>query len=180
MLHVARGFVSTRASAEEVVQEAWVGVLNGLERFQGRSSFKTWVFRILVNTAKSRGVRERRSVPFTAVGRGEDADGRAVDVDRFRGTDDQWPGHWTDAGTPRAFVPDPDEAVLRREVRDELTRAIGQLPPRQRTVLVLRDVQGCSAREVCEVMDISTENQRVLLHRARSRMRRVLEGCQTL
>jgi RNA polymerase sigma-70 factor (ECF subfamily) len=180
MLHVARGYVSTRASAEEVVQEAWVGVLHGLERFQGRSSFKTWVFRILVNTAKSRGLRESRSVPFTAVDRGEDESRPAVDVDRFRGAGDRWPGHWTDAGAPRPFDLDPDEAVLRREVRDELSRAIDRLPPRQRTVLVLRDVQGCSAREVCELLDISAANQRVLLHRARSGMRRVLEGCWTL
>jgi RNA polymerase sigma-70 factor (ECF subfamily) len=180
MLNLARQYVSTRASAEEVVEEAWLGVLRGLDRFQGRSSFKTWVFRILVNISKSRGVRESRSVPFSAVSLGDDESSPAVDADRFRGPDDQWPGHWTDAGQPRPFDVDPPTGVLRREVREQLSRAIDELSPRQGTVLVLRDVQGHSAGEVCRLMEISTENQRVLLHRARSRMRQALEDCQAL
>ena len=171
MLAVAQTYVRTRSVAEEVVQEAWLGVLNGLDRFEGRSSLKTWIFRILVNIAKTRGVREARSVPFAALG-GED-DEPVVEPERFRGADDAFPGHW------RAYPGDwsrlPEEAIVSRETLGVVLRAIETLPPAQRTVITMRDVQGCSSEEVCDALDVSEGNQRVLLHRARSRVRTALE-----
>ena len=167
MLRLARAHVPTQAVAEEVVQDAWVGVLRGVDRFEGRSSLKTWAFRILVNNAKTRGVRESRSVPFSSA---ED-DGPVVDPDRFRGRDDRWPGHWT---TPPE--PFPEEALLERETRDVALSAISELPPRQREIVTLRDIEGFSSEEACNTLDISETNQRVLLHRARSKVRQALEA----
>ena len=172
MLAVARTYVKSRAVAEEVVQDAWIGVLKGLDRFEGRSSLKTWIIRIVVNTAKTRGVREARSVPFSSLApEGEEA---AVEPERFRDSNDGFPGHW------RAYPSDwqalPDEKLLGRETIDVVLGAIQQLPDAQRTVITLRDIQGCSAEEVCEALDVSAGNQRVLLHRARSRVRAALEG----
>jgi RNA polymerase sigma-70 factor (ECF subfamily) len=171
MLAVARTYVKTRAVAEEVVQDAWIGVLKGLDRFEGRSSLKTWILRIVVNTAMTRGAREARSVPFSTLApEGEEP---AVEPERFRDSDDAFPGHW------RAYPGDwsalPHERLLGRETLDLITRAIDQLPPAQRTVITLRDVQGCTAEEVCEALDVTDANQRVLLHRARSRVRAALE-----
>ncbi len=172
MLAVARTYVKSRSVAEEVVQDAWIGVLRGLDRFEGRSSLKTWIIRIVVNTAKTRGVREARSVPFSSLApEGEEA---AVEPERFRDSNDGFPGHW------RAYPSDwqalPDERLLGRETIDVVLRAIELLPDAQRTVITLRDIQGCSAEEVCEALDVSAGNQRVLLHRARSRVRAALEG----
>jgi RNA polymerase sigma-70 factor (ECF subfamily) len=169
MLTLARGFVSTQASAEEVVQETWLAVLKGLDRFEGRSSLRTWVFRILVNTAKTRGVKEHRTLPWSTVG-GEDA-GPSLDPALFQSAGDAYPGHWRAA--PSAW---PEEvavegSVLAGEVRRELRSVLEQLPERQRIVLTLRDVLGHSSDEVCELLEISQANQRVLLHRARTAAR---------
>ena len=172
MLAVAQHHVRTRAVAEEVAQEAWLGVLKGLDRFEGRSSLKTWILRILVNTAKTRGVRESRTVPYSSLApEGEEP---AVEPERFRGPQDPFPGHW------RAYPGDwhrlPEQALTEGETLRVVIGAIEQLPPAQRMVIALRDIQGCSSEEVCDVLDVSEGNQRVLLHRARSKVRSALEG----
>jgi len=162
MLRVAQMYVSSRAVAEEVVQEAWVGVLKGIGRFDGRSSLKTWLFRIVANTAKTRGVREARSVPFSALGDDEDA----VDPDRFLGPGERFPGHWAQP---------PEGRVLADEAMQVVERAIERLPPAQRAVITLRDVQGLSSEEVRNALELTETNQRVLLHRARAKVRGALE-----
>ena len=172
MLAVARGYVRTRAIAEEVVQEAWVGVLNGIDRFEGRSSLKTWIMRIVANIAMSRGEREARSIPFSALA-GEEGDEPAVDPDRFRDESDAFPGHWR--AYPGNWASLPDDALLGRETLDVVMRAIEELPEAQRVVIAMRDVAGCSSDEVCGTLDVSEGNQRVLLHRARSHVRNALE-----
>ena len=163
MLRVAQMYVSSRAVAEDVVQDAWIGVLRGIDRFEGRSSLKTWLFRIVANTAKTRGVREARSIPFTSLG--DDSEG-GVDPDRFLGSGERFPGHWA--------VP-PEGRVLAAEAMGVIERAIDALPPAQRTVITLRDIQGLSSEEVRNALDLSETNQRVLLHRARSKVRSALE-----
>lgn len=173
MLRIARMYVPTPAVAEEVVQEAWLGVLKGLDGFQGRSSLRTWIFRILVNTAKTRGQRERRSIPFSALWSPEPAEEPAVDPDRFLPPGDPWAGHWQTAPTDWDDV--PAERLLAGETLALVGKAIEALPANQREVIRLRDVLGWSAREVVEALDISETNQRVLLHRARSKVRRALE-----
>jgi RNA polymerase sigma-70 factor, ECF subfamily len=171
MLAVARSYVKTQAVAEEVVQEAWVGVLKGLDRFEGRSSLKTWILSIVANTAKTRGVREARITPFSSLApEGEEP---SVDPERFRGPDGAFPGHWN--GYPGNWSALPEDRLLGRETIDVALRAIEQLPEAQRTVITLRDVQGCSSEEVCDALELSEGNQRVLLHRARSRVRVALE-----
>ncbi|MEV0059877.1 sigma-70 family RNA polymerase sigma factor [Nocardia sp. NPDC050718] len=172
MLRLARSFVSTDASAEEVVQEAWLAVVRGVDRFEGRSSLKTWVYRILVNTAKKRGIKEHRTVPFATL-LPED-EGPAVDPGRFRPPGDRYPGHWAIGAKPRPWS-EPEDAVERAEVARLLAAAVSALPDRHRTVLTLRDIEGYSADEVCALLDISAGNQRVLLHRARSTVRARLE-----
>ena len=162
MLRVAQMYVSSRAAAEDVVQDAWIGVLRGIGRFEGRSSLKTWLFRIVANTAKTRGVREARSVPFSSLGDDEGA----VDADRFLGDDSRFPGHWA--------VP-PEGRVLAGEALEVIAQAIERLPSTQRTVITLRDIQGLSSEEVRNALDLSETNQRVLLHRARSKVRSALE-----
>src|SRR3954469_18929515 len=173
MLRVAKTYVRTPSVAEEVVQETWVGVLDGLERFEGRSTLKTWLFRILTNRAKTRGEREARCTPFSCMAGGtEDED--AVDADRFLPPDHaRWPGHW--AAAPSDWERLPDEHLLGRETIDSIRVAVDDLPARQREVIVLRDIEGWSAEEVCEALDVSEVNQRVLLHRARSKVRAGLE-----
>jgi RNA polymerase sigma-70 factor (ECF subfamily) len=173
MLSVARTYVKTRASAEEVVQDAWLGVLKGLDRFEGRSSLKTWILRILVNKAMTRGGREARSVPFSSLAR-EDEPEPAVPGERFRGADDGFPGHWN--AYPADWRGLPEERLLGRETIALAKGVIEELPEAQRLVITLRDVQGCSSEEVCSVLGVSEGNQRVLLHRARSRVRAALEG----
>lgn len=174
MLRVARLHVRDRQAAEEVVQETWLAVVQGLERFEERSTLKTWLFRILTNRAKSRGEREARSVPFSAVivaeTTGEDP---AVDPDRFQGPHDRYPRHW--ASPPARWETLPDERLLSQETLREIDVAIEQLPPAQRAVIRLRDVEGWEADEVCEVLGLTSANQRVLLHRARSKVRGALE-----
>ena len=175
MLRVARGFVSTDASAQEVVQDTWLEVIRGLAGFEGRSSLRTWVFRILVNIAKTRGVSEQRTTPLSAVAADEDT-GPTVDPSRFRDPGDpEWPRHWTPAGTPRRWDTDPEAEVIRSEIRDVVSAAVEALPPRQRQVVVLRDVHGFDSGEVCELLCMTAENQRVLLHRGRAKVRAAME-----
>ena len=171
MLAVARHYVSSRAVAEEVVQEAWLGVLNGLDRFEGRASLKTWILRILVNTATTRGAREARIVPFSSLA--PEGHEPAVGPDRFRGADDPFPGHWR--VYPGNWQRLPEEALAARETLGVVIGAIEALPPPQGLVITMRDIQGCSSEEVCDALDVSEGNQRVLLHRARSKVRRALE-----
>jgi RNA polymerase sigma-70 factor (ECF subfamily) len=168
MLRVAQMYVSSRAVAEEVVQEAWLGVLKGIGRFEGRSSLKTWLFRIVANTAKTRGVREARSLPFSGFADGEGDP--AVSVDRFLGSGERFPGHWA---LPPGRL--PERSLLAAETMDVVQRAIDRLPPAQRAVLTLRDVEGFDADEVCNALDLTETNQRVLLHRARAKVRAALE-----
>jgi RNA polymerase sigma-70 factor (ECF subfamily) len=179
LLRVALLFVSTRASAEEVVQETWLAVIQQLDRFEGRSSLRTWVFRILENQARTRGVRDARAVPwssaFGAVA-GDDDAGPTVDPARFRGPSDEWPGHWTSAGQPSTWTTPPEDATVAAEVRAELRAALDELPERQRTVVELRDVHGLTSEEVCERLGVSPGNQRILLHRGRARLRNRLDG----
>ncbi len=174
MLRIARMYVSTHAVAEEVVQEAWVGVLKGLGGFEGRSSLRTWIFRILVNTAKTRGQREARSVPFSSIWV-PDPDGEpAVDPDRFLSPGHPLsPGHWADP--PVGWASAPEERLLSSETLAQISRAIDALPPNQREVIRMRDVLGWPSSDVCNALDISETNQRVLLHRARTKVRRALE-----
>lgn len=174
MLRVARGHVSTEASCEEIVQETWMAVVRGLDRFEGRSSLRTWVFRILTNLAKTRGVREARTVPMSSWA-AADASGPTVDPSRFLGPDAQYPHHWTPIGTPAPWQPSPEQAAVDGETRQLLGAALLELPQRQRTVVTLRDVHGLSAVEVCRILALSQANQRVLLHRGRARLRTVLE-----
>jgi RNA polymerase sigma-70 factor, ECF subfamily len=174
LLRVAQIYVSSRAVAEEVVQETWLGVLNGLDRFEGRSSLKTWIFRILTNIAKTRAQREGRTLPFSALQRPGVVPEAAVEPDRFRAPDDPaWPGHWS--SRPQEWNA-PEERLLGGEVRGVVERAIEQLPPAQRAVISLRDVEGWPSEDVCNALGVTETNQRVLLHRARSKVRAALEG----
>jgi RNA polymerase sigma-70 factor (ECF subfamily) len=171
MLRVAQMYVSSRAVAEEVVAEAWLAVLNGIDRFEGRSSLKTWLFRIVANTAKTRGVREARTIPLSALG--DDEGESALDVDRFFGPDARFPGHWS--APPQTWAGAPEERLIADETLGVIQREIELLPPLQAAVITMRDVEGFSADEVRNALDISETNQRVLLHRARSKVRRALE-----
>jgi RNA polymerase sigma-70 factor (ECF subfamily) len=174
MLRIARMYVSTQATAEEVVQDAWLGVLRGLDAFQGRSSLRTWVFRILVNTAKTRGQRESRSMPFSSVWTPDPEGEPAVPADRFlSGTDDRWPRHW--ASEPASWEGVPEDRLLSKETLARIGEVIETLPPNQREVIRLRDVLGWTSQEVCNALELSETNQRVLLHRARAKVRRALE-----
>ena len=171
LLRVAQIYVASRAVAEDVVQETWIGVLNGIDRFEGRSSLKTWIFRILTNIAKTRGQREGRTVPFSALERPDAVPEAAVDADRFLPADhERWPGHWSSKPEPW-----PEERLLAAETREVVERAIEQLPPAQRAVISLRDVEGWSSEETRNALGVSETNQRVLLHRARSKLRQALE-----
>ena len=172
MLRIARMHVSTDAVAEEVVQDAWLGILQGLDRFEGRSSLKTWMFRILVNTAKTRGQREGRSIPFASLG-GTDADEPSVAETRFQGAGADWPGHWSTI--PADWRGIPEDRLLGGETLRVIGEAVENLPPMQAEVIRLRDVLGWSSEEVRNALDLSETNQRVLLHRARARVRGALE-----
>ncbi len=172
LLRLARTFVRDRAVAEEVVQETWLAVLNGIDRFEGRSSLKTWIFQILSNRARTRAVRERRSAPFSALA-GADDDEAAVDADRFRGDGHRWAGHW--AAAPSDWSHLPEERLLSQETLALVHEAIEVLPQRQADVIVLRDVEGWEPDEVSAALGITDGNQRVLLHRARSKVRAALE-----
>jgi RNA polymerase sigma-70 factor (ECF subfamily) len=174
MLRVARGFVHDHATAEEVVQDAWMGVLRGLGSFEGRSSLHSWIFAIVVNRAKTKAVREARSTPFSALA-AEEASGSqpAVDPGRFRGHDVEWPGHW--AEPPRPWSENPEARLLQGETMAHIERVLEALPPAQRSVITLRDFAGYDAPAICNALGISETNMRVLLHRARSKVRGQLE-----
>jgi len=171
MKRVARGYVASDAVAEEIVQDTWMAIVTGIERFEGRSALGTWMFSILTNQAKTHCARERRALPFASVAPADAAD-PAVASDRFQTDDEAWPGHW--ATPPRPWQK-PERRLLSLEARDQLKEALSQLPERQRLVVVLRDVEGLPTEEVCDLLEISQENQRVLLHRGRSRLRAFLE-----
>ncbi len=174
MKRLALMYVPNAAVADDVIQETWVGVLEGINRFEGRSSLKTWIFRILLNIAMTRGQREGRSVPFSALPQPQaEGDQPAVDPDRFLPPDHQWAGHW--ASLPHSWEHIPEDRLLSGETRARIREAIELLPAQQRQVIVLRDIEGWSSDEVCNALAISETNQRVLLHRARSRVRRALE-----
>jgi RNA polymerase sigma-70 factor, ECF subfamily len=178
MLRLAMTWVSTREVAEEVVQDTWMGVLRGLTRFEGRSSLRTWIFRILANRARTGGQREARSIPFASLGEpGADADEPAVDPDRFLAAGQPGAGHW--AVPPRTWAPDPSDRLLSAEALGIVRRAIDALPPSQRAVITLHDVEGFPSSEICALLEISDGNQRVLLHRARSRVRAALDAYLT-
>jgi RNA polymerase sigma-70 factor (ECF subfamily) len=167
MVRLARGFVRSEAVAEEVAQEAWLAVIDGVARFEGRSSLKTWIFRILVRTASARAEKEGRSIPFSALER-EDEEAPSVPADRFR-DEGRWAGHW--ASPPQPWESVPEAQLLSAETRRTVERAIDELPPAQKQVITLRDVEGWEPEEVCALLDISEANHRVLLHRARARVR---------
>ena len=161
MLRMARGYVRTDSAAEEVVQEAWLAVVAGLDSFEGRSSMRTWVFGIVINIARRRGVRDARTVPFEP----------AVDPARFLPADhDRWPGHW--AIPP---VPWPEQALETAEAMGAIRAAVDALPAAQRAVVILRDMVGATAEETREALGLTDANMRVLLHRGRSRVRAALE-----
>jgi RNA polymerase sigma-70 factor (ECF subfamily) len=173
MLRVAQMYVSTRAAAEEVVQETWLAVLSGLDRFESRASLKTWIFRILTNRAKTRGIRERRVVPFSSLADASEDDGPTVEPERFEPRGARWEGHWS--SYPTRWSDLPEERLLANELMEIAQRTIDTLPPNQRTVITLRDIDGWDSHEVCELLDITEINQRVLLHRARAKVRSALE-----
>jgi len=174
LLRLAMAYVPSRAVAEEVVQETWMGVLEGIGRFEGRSSFKTWLFRILTNRAKTRGTRERRYEPFGLAGSDSGGDEGSSLEDSLFVAEGSRNGHWIDP--PQGWEPDtPERALLSKECRMAIEEAINGLPDNQRQVITLRDVEGVSAEEVCNILTISETNQRVLLHRARTKVRRVLD-----
>ena len=170
LLAVAQNYVKGRSVAEEVVADTWLAVIQGLDRFKGRSSLRTWILSILVNKAKSRGVREARILPFAALA-GEDGE-PAVAPERFQGPGDAYPGHWR---APPGDWQGADAVVEDRETLRVALRAIAALPPAQQAVIRMRDVEGYSAREVSSALGVSDGNQRVLLHRARSKVRAALE-----
>jgi RNA polymerase sigma-70 factor, ECF subfamily len=174
LLRLAMLYVPSRAAAEEVVQETWLGVLQGLARFEGRSSLKTWIFRILTNRARTRGQREGRSIPFSAIGTPEsEVADPSVEADRFFPPEHASAGHWT--SLPHNWEALPEEWLIGQETRAQIQQAINALPASQREVITLRDVEGWTSEEVCNVLEITETNQRVLLHRARSKVRRALE-----
>jgi RNA polymerase sigma-70 factor (ECF subfamily) len=171
MIAIARSYVRSRAVAEEVVQEAWLGVLKGLDRFEERASLRTWVLQIVANIARTRAVREARSVPFSSFE--DDGAEPAVEPERFRDAGEPFPDHWRSYPTDWRTI--PEQKLLSGETLDLVKQAIESLPETQKLVITLRDVTGCSADEVCETLGLSPENQRVLLHRARARVRARLE-----
>jgi RNA polymerase sigma-70 factor, ECF subfamily len=174
LLRVAMAHVPSRAVAEEVVQDTWLGVINGIDRFEGRSSLRTWIYRILLNNARTRGKRERRTLPFSFFRRRaeEGGDEPAVEPERFQGRDGERPGAWA---RPPVEWSAPEDRLATAEARRVLLEAIAALPPRQREVITLRDIQGLSAEEARNALGVSETNQRVLLHRARSKVRAALE-----
>lgn len=170
MLRVARHHVRTDSVAEEVVQEAWAGALTALDRFEERSSLRTWLVRITIHKAISRGVREARTIPFSSLGPDDDS---TFQPDRFRPEGGPFPGHWN--GYPSDWSRLPEDVLGSKETLEVLRQAVAALPPAQSMVMTLRDLDGWDAAEVCDALQISDGNQRVLLHRARCAVRRALE-----
>jgi RNA polymerase sigma-70 factor, ECF subfamily len=170
MVRLARGFVTTEASAAEVVQDTWLAVVEGIDRFEGRSSLKTWVYRILLNTARRRREREGRAIPWSSLA--SEDEGPTVDPSRFQRAGEPYPGHWREFPAP---WPSPEQGALSAEIREQVAAGLAELPERQRIVVILRDVEGYDSDEVCVILGISAANQRVLLHRGRALLRRRLE-----
>lgn len=176
MVRIAMMYVDEKAVAEEVVQETWVAVLKGLDRFEGRSSLKTWLFTILTNRARTRATREARYIPLNVSGELDD-DEPAVSPERFNAPDSGHdPGHWVWDNRPRPWDDMPETRLLSRETMQIIMQAINALPPNQREVIRMRDVEGFASEEVCNILSLSETNQRVLLHRARARVRQALES----
>ena len=174
MLRLAMIFVPSEGVAEEVVQETWMGVLHGLDRFEGRSSLKTWIFRILTNRAKTRAQREGRSAPFSSLPEfTSELHEPGIELERFQGSDQQSPGRWV--SFPRSWEEIPEERILSQETMTHIQEAIDTLPIGQREVITLRDIEGCTSEEACDLLGVSEANQRVLLHRARCKVRRAIE-----
>ncbi len=171
LLRVAQGYVPTREIAEDVVQDTWIALLKGIDSFEGRSSLRTWIFAIAINIAKNRGIRERREADLAVTA----FTGGTVDPARFRGADDPYPGHWLPAAVPSPFPDTPEGSLLGRELIAVARRGLDALPERQRLVVTMRDMLGLDSDEVCELLEISSANQRVLLHRGRAAVRQVLE-----
>jgi RNA polymerase sigma-70 factor (ECF subfamily) len=167
LTRLALAYVQDRAIAEEIVQDTWLALVRGIARFEGRSSLKTWLFRVLMYQARARASREERSVPFSAV------NGPTVDPARFLPDGHRWAGHWAEAFP--SFDDTPEEFLLRQETMSHIRHLIAQLPSRQRIVLVLRDIEGVSAAEVCDILSMNDGTERVLLHRARAKVREGLE-----
>ena len=172
MLRVARSFVDSPQSAEDVVQDAWLGMLSGLATFEGRSSLRTWTFSILVNRARTRGAREARTLPRSPLATGDES---AAD-DLLAGPGGEPVRTWSSIDAQSRWDTAPESVVLSKETLFQLDRALSALPPRQRQVVTMRDVCGMSAEEVCAALDITPANQRVLLHRARAILRTALAG----
>lgn len=174
LTRLALAHVASRAIAEEVVQDTWVGVIRGIDRFEGRSALRTWIFQILLNNARTRGQREKRTLPFSSLRRRnpEGRDEPAVDADRFQGRRGEYPGHWA---RPPVEWDSPEERLAGDAARGVMLTAISKLPERQREVLALRDIQGYTAEDACNALQLTETNQRVLLHRARSKVRAALE-----
>jgi RNA polymerase sigma-70 factor (ECF subfamily) len=166
LVRLARNFVRSEAVAEEVAQDTWCAVIGGINRFEGRSSLKTWLFSICVNKARTRAERERRTTPFSALAVA-DEDGRPITVEDRLGADGSW-------SAPRRAWEDPERRAASLELRDELRAALEALPERQRLVVTLRDVEGLSSDEACELLALTPGNERVLLHRGRTRLRDAL------
>jgi RNA polymerase sigma-70 factor (ECF subfamily) len=173
IVRFARLYVPTQELAEDVAQETWMGVLRGLDRFEGRSSLKTWIFRIAANRAQTKGKREARTIPFAALASSEAGQDEPVEVDRFLPAESERPGFWSTL--PVDFDNQPEGRLLSDETFAVIRKAIDTLPPMQATVITMRDLQQWSSQEVREALDITEANQRVLLHRARTKVRRVLE-----
>ena len=171
MLRVARGYVPSREIAEEVVQDTWIALVKGISNFEGRSSLRTWLFAVMINIAKARGLRERRDADAAIAA----YTGGTVDPARFRGGQDPYPGHWRPDEVPAPFPDTPEGSVLGEELVAVARRELDKLPDRQRMVVTLRDMLGFDSSEVCELLEISVANQRVLLHRGRAAVRQVLE-----
>jgi RNA polymerase sigma-70 factor, ECF subfamily len=173
LIRLARLNLGDLAAAEEVAQETWIGFLESLERFEGRASVRTWLYRILLNKARTRQGKDARTVPFSSVEDEGIPYEPSVDPGRFRGGDDQWQGHWSSA--PPSWSDIPEDRFLASETFSVVDEALRGLPPAQREVVMLRDIDGWSSTEVCNVLGLSETNQRVLLHRGRSRVREALE-----
>jgi RNA polymerase sigma-70 factor, ECF subfamily len=171
LVRVARQYVPTQEIAEDVAQEAWLGLLRGLDAFEGRSSLRTYLFRIVRNLARTRGVREARSAPFSSLGR-DDEDGPVVDPERFVKAPAAGAGHWLSPIRPWSLS--TEQLALNAELGEKIAEAISRLPETQRRVVTLRDVEGFDSDEVCDLLGLSEGNQRVLLHRARTKLRQAL------
>ena len=172
MLRVARGYVPSHEIAEEVVQETWIALVKGVAKFEGRSSLRTWLFAVMINIAKARGIRERRDADAAMAA----FTGGTVDPERFRDAGDEFPGHWKADQEPEPFPDTPEGSALGAELMAVARAELDKLPDRQRIVVTLRDMLGFDSAEVCVLLDISVANQRVLLHRGRAALREVLEN----